>query len=116
MNRAYQNYFFALLLFSSNGVVASQIDLTSYEIVLLRALLGRFMLIAIFFFTGHRLTALHHRRDLLYLALIMALVAAVLLGETMLPVQIIGAAFIIDGAIFGELAQIGMGRKKTPPI
>lgn len=33
-------YLFALLLFGSNGTVASYIDLSSSQIVLLRALIG----------------------------------------------------------------------------
>lgn len=44
--------------FGSNGVVASYISLSSYEIVLLRSLLGSAMLSAIFVLTGCRSTAL----------------------------------------------------------
>ena len=40
MRTAYFKYIFALLLFGSNGVVASHIELNSYEIVLLRSVLG----------------------------------------------------------------------------
>lgn len=69
MSQAYFKYILALLLFGSNGVVASYIGLTSYEIVLLRSLLGSLLLIAIFFFTGHKLTVLQHKRDLCYIAL-----------------------------------------------
>ena len=38
--RSYFKYILALLLFGSNGVVASHIALSSYEIVLLRTLIG----------------------------------------------------------------------------
>jgi len=69
MKRAYIKYFAALLLFGSNGLIASFISLTSYEIVLLRSLLGSIILIAVFFFTRHKLTVLQHKKDLLFIAL-----------------------------------------------
>lgn len=69
MKSAYLKYFIALLLFGSNGVVASYISLNSYEIVLLRSLLGSVMLIAVFFLTGHKLTVLQHQKDLFFIAL-----------------------------------------------
>lgn len=40
MKSSYYKYFAALLLFGFNGIVASNINLPSYEIVLLRLLLG----------------------------------------------------------------------------
>lgn len=40
MKRSYLKYFTALLLFGSNGIVASLIDLSSYEIVFLRTMIG----------------------------------------------------------------------------
>ena len=67
--RAYGNYLLALLLFGSNGVVASRIGLSSYEIVLLRALLGSCLLVGIFFLTGRQLSALRHKRDLFFIAM-----------------------------------------------
>ncbi len=69
MKQAYFKYILALLLFGSNGVAASHIGLTSYEIVLLRSLLGSFLLIGIFFFSKRKLTALRHKRDMLYIAI-----------------------------------------------
>lgn len=70
MNGAYIKYFLALLLFGSNGLVASYIELTSSEVVLLRSLLGSVLLMGIFYFTGHRFTAaLHNKRDLFFIAL-----------------------------------------------
>lgn len=68
MQRAYFKYIFALLLFGSNGVVASHIELNSHEIVLLRSVLGGALLVAIYFLAGHRLTVLHHRKDAIYIA------------------------------------------------
>lgn len=62
-------YISSLLLFGSNGVVASYIALSSYEIVLLRSVLGCVLLIAIFFVVCKHLTALQYRKDLLYIAI-----------------------------------------------
>ncbi len=69
MKRSYLKYFAGLLLFGSNGVVASFIPLTSYEIVLLRSVLGSAALLALFYLTGHRLRGLGQKRDLLFVAL-----------------------------------------------
>lgn len=69
MKQAYFKYILALLLFGSNGIVASHIGLTSYEIVLLRSLLGSLLLIVLFFVSGHRVSAFRHKKDMLFLAL-----------------------------------------------
>ena len=69
MKRSYLKYFAGLLLFGPNGVVASFIPLTSYEIVLLRSVLGSAALLALFYLTGHRLRGLGQKRDLLFVAL-----------------------------------------------
>ncbi len=47
MNKSYFKYILALLLFGSNGIVASYISLTSYEIVFWRTMIGSFLLILI---------------------------------------------------------------------
>ncbi len=47
MKKAYLKYFVGLLLFGSNGVIASYIHLSSYEIVLLRSLLGIALLLGL---------------------------------------------------------------------
>lgn len=62
-------YLLGLLLFGSNGVVASFIALQSQEIVLLRSLLGSAFLMALFFLTGGRLTLQQHRRDACFIVL-----------------------------------------------
>ncbi|MDF3004491.1 MAG: protein of unknown function transrane [Oscillospiraceae bacterium] len=67
MKRAYFKYVFALLLFGSNGIVANQISLTSYEIVFLRTMIGSFMLLAIFLFTRGRFTFWQHKQQFLFL-------------------------------------------------
>ena len=69
MKTAYFKYIFALLLFGSNGIVASFIDLSSYEIVLLRTFIGSLLLIAIFFLTREKLTFYRHKNQFVCLAL-----------------------------------------------
>lgn len=64
---AYLSYLAALLLFGSNGVVASGIRLPSHSIVLLRSWLGSLFLLAVCLV---RRTSLRLRgRDMLYIAL-----------------------------------------------
>lgn len=65
---AYLRYFAGLLMFGSNGVVASLIHLSSAEIVLARSALGSAFLILLFFALGGRCTAFHHKKSLLFLA------------------------------------------------
>jgi len=69
MKRDYIKYFTALLLFGTNGIIASHIALHSYHIVFLRTMLGSILLIASFFLTGHKPTAAKHPLDLLYIIL-----------------------------------------------
>ncbi|MCC8023834.1 MAG: DMT family transporter [Clostridium sp.] len=69
MKKYYLQYFLALLLFGSNGVVASYIHLDSYQIVLLRSLLGGMLLLVIFLLSGQKRTAWKHKKDLLFVSL-----------------------------------------------
>lgn len=66
--KSYFKYILALLLFGSNGVVASHIALSSYEIVLLRTLIGSLLLIALFLLGKGRFTFLQKKKDFLFLA------------------------------------------------
>ncbi len=68
MKCSYFKYIFGLLLFGSNGIVANFIELSSYEIVLLRTLIGSILLIAVFFISGGRLTFYKHKGQFLFLA------------------------------------------------
>ena len=68
MKASYLKYIFALLLFGSNGIVASLIHLSSYEIVLLRTLIGSLLLIAIFFITREKLTFYKYKTQSIFLA------------------------------------------------
>ena len=65
----YLKYFFALLLFGSNGIVASNIHLSSYEIVFWRTLVGSILLIMIFLIGRKKLTFTKHKRDLIFITL-----------------------------------------------
>lgn len=56
-------YLFALLLFGSNGTVASYIDLSSSQIVLLRALIGSIFLIFVFLLSGKKFTFYKHKKQ-----------------------------------------------------
>ncbi len=69
MKKSYIKYFTALLLFGSNGIVASLINLSSYEIVLLRTLIGSALLMAIFFLGRGKLTFYKNRRQFLFLCI-----------------------------------------------
>ncbi|MBE6753843.1 MAG: EamA family transporter [Ruminococcaceae bacterium] len=67
-NKAFVKYISALLLFGSNGIVASFIQLNSLQIVLLRTLTGSILLAALFFLTGGKLTFYRHKRHFSFLA------------------------------------------------
>lgn len=68
MKRSYLKYIFPLLLFGSNGIVASLIHLSSYEIVLLRTLIGSLLLIAMFFIAREKLTFYKYKTQSIFLA------------------------------------------------
>ena len=65
--KSYLKYFIALLLFGSNGIVASSISLTSYEIVLLRTFIGSLLLILIFLLTRQKFTFYKNKKHLICL-------------------------------------------------
>ncbi|MCI9448103.1 MAG: DMT family transporter [Lachnospiraceae bacterium] len=67
-NKAFFKYIFALLMFGSNGIVASFIDLSSQNIVLLRTLIGSILLIVLLFISGGKLTFYKHKGQFLFLA------------------------------------------------
>ena len=69
MKKAYIKYLLALLLFGSNGIVASYVLLTSYEIVYLRTLLGSIFLIILFLLTKQNITFWHNKLHLFYLTI-----------------------------------------------
>lgn len=66
MRTAYIKYVLALLLFGSNGIVASYILMNSYEIVFWRTLVGSLFLILVFVVTGGKFHAWKNKRHLIY--------------------------------------------------
>lgn len=64
---AYFKYFLALLLFGLNGIVASHIALSSYEIVFTRTLIGSLFLISIFLFSKQKLQVWNNRNHLFFI-------------------------------------------------
>ncbi len=69
MKKAYLKYIIALLLFGTNGIVASNISLSSYEIVYLRTMIGSCLLILIFAITKGKLSIFQKKMQLLSLAI-----------------------------------------------
>ena len=69
MNKSMVKYLCALLLFGSNGIIASLISLNSCEIVMFRTLIGSLLLIVLYFITNRHFTFFHHKKDFLFLIL-----------------------------------------------
>lgn len=67
MKQAYTKYIIALLLFGSNGIVASFINMSSHEIVFFRTMLGSLFLLVIFVLGKGEFTFYKHRKHLLCL-------------------------------------------------
>lgn len=68
MNKSLLKYVLALLLFGSNGIVASLINMSSYEIVMFRTLIGSILLIILYLGFNKKLTFLHHKKSFVFLA------------------------------------------------
>jgi drug/metabolite transporter (DMT)-like permease len=66
-NNATLKYILALLLFGSNGIVASRITLSSYEIVFTRTLIGAVFLALVFMFSRQALRFWGNTAHFLYL-------------------------------------------------
>lgn len=69
MKSVYISYIFSLLLFGSNGIIASYIDLSSVQIVLYRTLIGSLLLIFLFLVTGNKWTFYKNKKHFFCLAL-----------------------------------------------
>ena len=69
MKKSYFKYLLSLLLFGSNGLIASRIALSSSEIVLLRTMFGTLLLLGIFVFSRKKFTFLKHKRQFACLAI-----------------------------------------------
>jgi len=68
-SKAFIKYLSALLLFGLNGIVASHIPLTSYEIVFLRTLIGSILLMVLFLLGKGRFHIKAHKKDTLFIVL-----------------------------------------------
>ena len=68
-NRAFLKYLCALLLFGLNGIVASHIALSSYEIVFLRTMIGSGLLICVFLLHKGRLPGKGPKKDVVFIIL-----------------------------------------------
>ncbi len=66
-DNAFSKYIVALILFGSNGIVASYISMTSYEIVFIRTLIGSLCLVLIFIMSRQKLKAWRNTQHFLYL-------------------------------------------------
>ena len=69
MKKSFIKYITALLLFGSNGIVASNIKLKSYEIVFLRTGIGSILLIALFLMKIRKTKTIKNRRDMMFITL-----------------------------------------------
>lgn len=69
MKHPFQKYIFASLLFGSNGIFASMVSLGSYEIVLLRSLLGLLCMAFIFVIGKNKLTFPRYKKSFALLCL-----------------------------------------------
>lgn len=69
MKKSYIKYLISLLLFGANGIVASFIDMNSYEIVFFRTLLGSFLLLLIFLAGRGKFTFYKYKRQFFCLAI-----------------------------------------------
>ncbi|MDI7741865.1 DMT family transporter [Lysinibacillus fusiformis] len=69
MKNAYFKYVLALLLFGSNGIVASYILLNSYEIVFLRTMIGSLFLIIVFAISKKKVEFWKNKKHFLYLVI-----------------------------------------------
>lgn len=67
MKQAYTKYIIALLLFGSNGIVASFINMSSHKIVFFRTMLGSLFLLAIFILGKGEFTFYKHRKHFICL-------------------------------------------------
>lgn len=67
MTKAYLKHIISLLLFGSNGIVASYILLNSYEIVFLRTFIGSLFLVGVFILTKSKLQGIKNKKHFIYL-------------------------------------------------
>ncbi len=69
MKKAYIKHILSLLLFGTNGVIASYILLSSYQIVLFRTMIGSLLLLLLFKGKGEHFHFFRYKKDCLFLVL-----------------------------------------------
>lgn len=115
----YFKYILALLLFGSNGIVASFISLSSYEIVLLRTFIGSLLLIAVFLLTGGKFTFYNQKKQSVFLA-----ISGIAMGTSWMflyeayariGVSLASLAYYCGPVIVMVLSPILFGERLTPP-
>ena len=67
--KSYLKFLISLILFGSNGIVASFISLKSFDIVLLRTFIGSIFLISVFLLGKNKLTFYKYKKDSLFVFL-----------------------------------------------
>jgi len=67
--KSFIKYLTSLLMFGMNGIVASYIAMSSYEIVLIRTLFGSLLLVLIFMFTKRKVHLPDNRKHLFFLVI-----------------------------------------------
>lgn len=65
----YTKHIISLLLFGSNGIIANNVNVSSYEIVFWRTMMGSLLLVSIFFLTSHKPTFMQHKKDTFYIVI-----------------------------------------------
>ena len=90
MAKNYIKYILALLLFGSNGIVASKIALESSKIVLLRTFAGSLLLIVVFMLSKRKICFLQFKKDCFNIAISGAAMGAswMLLYEAYLQIEL----------------------------
>ena len=61
--RAYVKYISSLVMFGTNGIVASYIALSSSEIVVLRTLIGSLFLVVLFMVSKKKISFFNNKKD-----------------------------------------------------
>ena len=120
LNIQFLKYLFSVLIYGSNGIVASHIDLASYEIVFMRSVISVTFLLSVFKLAGGKFTFLNHRKDFGYL-LISALsmgVSAMFLFESYIQVGVgVATLLFYCGPVFVmALSPIMFGERLTKKV
>ena len=67
--KSFIKYIVSVLLFGFNGIVASNISVSSYNIVFFRTLFGSLLLVSVFFIKGGKFNFRKNQHDIIYITL-----------------------------------------------